>query len=149
MKFDFNNDDIDTIRKSYIIQDTTDPTRINDKMDVEFDIRILRYKIPEKINELRTRINDNKVKNDGEMKIFEEKINKLIDEYYEINEKNREEYLYYWQVLSSYKANEDIISKDLYTKTTKEILDIRLKSLINREKLIISINDKIKELFDS
>ena len=53
MDYSFNNDDIDTIRKSYIFKDLKEPRKINDEMRIEFENRIACYKIPEKLFELK------------------------------------------------------------------------------------------------
>ena len=148
MDYSFNNDDIDTIRKSYIFKDLKEPRKINDEMRIEFENRIECYKIPEKLFELKKRINASKMENDEKMKVDEETINKLINEYNNIIKEAREEHLYYWNALSSFKYKEYKIPKDLYIKATQELLDARLKSVINREKLIILLNDKVKLLFD-
>lgn len=103
MNYIVNNDDIYTIKKNYIFKDITDAYKINDEMRIKFEIRIEHNKIPEKLFELKRRINSSKMENGEKMKIDEETNHKLIKEYNDIIKTEKEEHLYYWDAICSFK----------------------------------------------
>ena len=150
MDFDFKHDDIDKIKKSYIYKDKdiTEPTIINTYLDLIFESRIICYKIPEKLNDLKTRINGHKGENCEKMKKYEDRDNELMNQYNDIIKEQKQENFYYWELLSCFKYNKDKGPTNLFNNASQEILDMRLKSCIEKEKNIILINDEIKQLFE-
>ena len=82
------------------------------------------------------------------------KFNKYMDEYKEIFDTANSERKYYKEVLLSFynsmnkikRTNEKLDVKEKYTKICEEIIDTRLKSIINYEKKIINLKDKFINL---
>jgi hypothetical protein len=101
-------------------------------------------------------IKDKVLKNEGnnnKNENVEKELEQIIAEYISIKEEAEKEYYYYLKILyrisSSYhkkKSGEKVKeAKDIFMKISKELVDINIRSFINKEKRIILLIDKIKD----
>ena len=88
------------------------------------------------------------------MKYNEKQLKKLREEYNKIDEGARDDHWFYGDVLYEIKCNckenyYKIDTKDKYIQISKDIIKERAQTYIKNEKLLILINDKVYQLYNS
>lgn len=153
--FDFNHESIDVIKSRYQYEiGSGNNCDINMDLYVKFRMAIRKFELPKKFKELKARIRNYKGKKTDKIKSDEQKLDKLIQEYQDMLDDafkfNFDTDLLLTKIYSCYRNNwYEKNAKSIFKNLCKEILDNDIKKYIKYEKLIILINDNIKELFES
>ena len=149
-------DNLDNIKLDYKYEIKGDslldfPTILLEQYEF-FKSRLENTNIEKDCKEIKDKILKNEGNNNKNENVGKE-LEQIIAEYISIKEEAEKKYYYYLKILyrisSSYhkKKSGDKVkeAKDIFMKISKELVDINIRSFINKEKRIILLIDKIKD----
>ena len=155
MNFFFMNNDPELIKKKYEYDiNSEDPREINDNLYAIYKITLIKYDLNNIFDKIEKIIQKEKEKKPIQMKYNEKQLKKLREEYNKIDEGARDDQWFYGDVLYEIKCNckenyYKIDTKDKYIQISKDIIKERAQTYIKNEKLLILINDKVYQLYNS
>lgn len=155
MNFFFMNNDPELIKKKYEYDiNSEDPMKINDNLYAIYKFTLIKYDLNDIFDKIEKIIQKEKEKKPIQMKYNEKQLKKLREEYNKIDEGARDDHWFYGDVLYEIKCNckenyYKIDTKDKYIQISKDIIKERAQTYIKNEKLLILINDKVYQLYNS
>ena len=146
---------ISNIRQDYTYEVTDHYCAcINYGFRMTFLERVEKFKIRDNLLELEKKITElsSIKKMESVVKEANEQLIKFRNEYCKLMEQSKEDYEFYYNLLSNIENEYDSVSskkggKNTYKNICKNILEQIIQSLIKYEKKIILLNDNIKKLF--
>ena len=146
---------ISNIRQDYTYEVTDHYCAcINYEFRMTFLERVEKLKIRDNLLELEKKITElsSIKKMESVVKEANEQLIKFRNEYCKLMEQSKEDYEFYYNLLSNIENEYDSVSskkggKNTYKNICKNILEQIIQSLIKYEKKIILLNDNIKKLF--
>ena len=149
-------DNLDNIKLDYKYEIKGDslldfPTILLEQYEF-FKSRLENTNIEKDCKEIKDKILKNEGNNNKNENVGKE-LEQIIAEYISIKEEAEKEYYYYLKILywisssNKKKKSGDKVkeAKDIFMKISKELVDINIRSFINKEKRIILLIDKIKD----
>lgn len=150
------NDNISSLTDYYKYNNdfSNDPVSVNVHLYIIFKNRIENYKLEKKFNDIKEKLkNYERIKSD-KLKAYKEKLIYLMNAYKKIMKDADEDDFYcndliYSIQFSYYEHYFKSGIKELYKRLTKAIFEEKIKDYLNKEKIIILINDLVQQLISS